>query len=990
MSHQLAPLIRDALDTFPAGATSAHEQLSRVDFAARITFALSAPAALADPAFQIQLPPSPGIGPLAEALQRIVGRSTNRSCSSIAQIGLTLLSTQLPLSRPDLRTIDGLRNYLFHGGGPPSDAQRATSTLASAFRTAVDELLQVLSSALIDITPGSAGEPSRLSLRWETSTYDLSPLLAISPASSAAMVFSRLTSSFVVLNAATGEPRQQFLRADYEQMLRRLFRAKASDTLGSDFTQAAIEDFEGFREPGSSLSYLNDQEGVLVSWVHADGRTASPRQDRLRVGPDNAWQWQDGVVWKGYTALLRVLATWPMLTHRLSSILDERVRQAKSAENALLPLPNGVQPPFVAPTVRMRLSADKARLPLQDFALHLDSDVQANRGTTYLYFVHAEAGAGKTTALMYMAQVRAHELATRTAEEDVPQPLFLYVSARGNVLENLDQAINAAVAETRLLTSASVRALCRNGLIIPIIDGFDELVGSATYADALASLRPWLTGLGGRGVMLVSARSSYFVSLYEDSIRRETNRDISVRHHIVELDRWLPQQRDRYIKACGIPAHSLDALTEDERELLTLPFFSRACVVHLLSDKPLDGGGLLGVLIHNYVEREQRKLQSVSGESLIAASELQGMFAELAGYMMENSTREVALADLHLVAETSIGTGAGLAPELRNRLVALCGLDVQGEGDRRFRFSHEVFLDFFFGTYVGRELRVDRVRRLQHILKSSQLTASAARVALAVGTVSSDLLAALADGAADAAGSPLRSNLGLFWTATLAGKGVLDPKVTVKDAEFPSTIRLSQSGAAEAMLFEGCAFGAISLLGPPARQAIFRDCSFREIRMEGDGSRYAFADCSIDVVSTRRDYAETPDTVNDALRKSGATVQDWAEEQKAGGGSDLPKMARMFLGKMNSRVEMSIVVGTDGLPEEDPRLGWISRHSGFWLAFLRALEEHRLGYRVRINAGGPEKSRVRLDVRPAAILEPDDTMPNVREFWNALRRGQYD
>jgi hypothetical protein len=974
-NYDASSLITTTISSYIASAASVHEQIAKIDFVTRLTLALSAPGALSRT--NLQIPPIPGLGALQEMLEQVKEHAQVAPFLTIAEAGLRLLATPLPLNDQDLRSVYRLRNYLFHGGALPESSVSASiaSSLTSAISECSANIALALSGARINSTP-ITDNLSSATLDTGGLEYDLFPLLAVSPASNSALVFSRVTSGLISFSAPKYESRNTVPRSCCEDKLRRLFKPQRStDTLIADFTQAALDDLEGFRERGTSITYVVEADGVYIRWEHASGRDTVVRQDQLRIGPDNAWQWHDGSSWKGYSEFLRYLANWPILTRRFANLLHERTSDARESENVLLPLPEGIQPPFVPPSVTVaQIGLEKKEYTLDKFTERLDDDVLANRGTTYLYFVHAEAGAGKTTALLKTAQTRADNCAA--GEKTLP--IFLYVSARGNVLENLDQAVDAAVAETHLLTSTSVRALCRNGLIIPIIDGFDELVGSPTYADALAALRPWLQSLGGRGVLVVSARSNYFMSLYQESIRKETNSDISVTHLIAELDRWRPEQRDNYLKSCGVEEAQLRRLPPSELEMLRLPFFARASVSHLLSAALNPAEGLVRNLMRGYVEREQGKLQGPAGETIVTAVDLENFFEELAANMMEENIREVPFDDLIFYAQISMGE---MSADVKNRLVALCGLDVR-EG-RRFRFMHEIIMDFFFGRRVGHKLNAEDTADLQRILNRSHLTAGAARVAVDMWKPKPSLLLALMKPKAGPVGvAPLKANLGTLWREVFS-LGQPLRMINIEEVQF-SRLEISNRGL-NSLTFTKCDFSSVTILNLEMPKLRFVDCNFQELQLVGSGKDLSFEKCLVDLVLTTipRTYAEDPDEVIEALRKTGAQVI--ARSYSAvGSASETVRRAEFFLEKINRRADLSIVINEWRLPEDASRFGWIIRNQEDWLKFLEALEANKLVSLEHFNAGGPPKRRFRWAVQPMDILNRNSTEPRIRGFWEAL------
>jgi predicted NACHT family NTPase len=134
----------------------------------------------------------------------------------------------------------------------------------------------------------------------------------------------------------------------------------------------------------------------------------------------------------------------------------------------------------------------------------INQAISQQTGRTKVIFLKGDAGSGKTTLLQHLTLDSAANYSNAGFQ-------FLFVSAQGRALSNIKDAL---AAETQSLKSAftyeAVIPLTRHGLIVPIIDGFDELLGAIGYGDAFASLREFLDKLQGDGVVVVSARSSFY------------------------------------------------------------------------------------------------------------------------------------------------------------------------------------------------------------------------------------------------------------------------------------------------------------------------------------------------------------------------------------------------------------------------------------------------------------------------------------------------
>jgi hypothetical protein len=109
----------------------------------------------------------------------------------------------------------------------------------------------------------------------------------------------------------------------------------------------------------------------------------------------------------------------------------------------------------------------------------------AEEGTsTQLLFLKGDAGAGKTTLLRETTRLQAERYLAGESEF-----LFLYVPAQGRELSNLRDAIAGELGDLRAVFSyEAVPSLARQGVLVPVIDGFDEMLGTAGYSGAFSSL----------------------------------------------------------------------------------------------------------------------------------------------------------------------------------------------------------------------------------------------------------------------------------------------------------------------------------------------------------------------------------------------------------------------------------------------------------------------------------------------------------------------
>ena len=234
---------------------------------------------------------------------------------------------------------------------------------------------------------------------------------------------------------------------------------------------------------------------------------------------------------------------------------------------------------------------------------------------TRVVMVTGDAGAGKTHVLQEFVRLQAEYYVRGQTEK-----LLLYVDAQGRALSRLNEALATELQDLKVnLTYHSVSVLARLGILIPVIDGFDELLGVSGYDDSFSSLAGFLNELEGEGQMCASARSVY----YEDEFLTRvdtTGENQSWKLASVQVCNWKEEDRRQYLNELQNAKSLSDADAENLREkvweafgnenadLASKPlFFTR--VVGLIERNPEFSGGsdLLRSVVREYLSREQKE-----------------------------------------------------------------------------------------------------------------------------------------------------------------------------------------------------------------------------------------------------------------------------------------------------------------------------------------------------------------------------------------------
>lgn len=342
-----------------------------------------------------------------------------------------------------------------------------------------------------------------------------------------------------------------------------------------------------------------------------------------------------------------------------------------------------------------------------------------NDVATRVVMVTADAGAGKTYVLK--------ELVRRYADDyrhGRTRRLLLYVNAQGRSLARLNEALATELQDLKVgLTYHSVATLTRLGILVPVIDGFDELLGVSGYDDAFSSLAGFLDQLEGEGQLLASARSVY----YEEEFLARAGRvsatgDQRWSHVPVRVLEWSDDDQrlylDQWVADRGLTDEASEQLRrrvwtifdDGHEELAKKPlFFAR--VVELLRNNPEFSAGddLLQALVREYLSRERKeKLLDRQSGSLLTEEQFERLMCELAQEMWNQETRELDSRSVREVAEFFVESedlSEAAKQSVVERMPALAFLAQSEESLRsgEISFEHELFFFYFLARSIVSE-----------------------------------------------------------------------------------------------------------------------------------------------------------------------------------------------------------------------------------------------------------------------------------------------
>jgi hypothetical protein len=333
---------------------------------------------------------------------------------------------------------------------------------------------------------------------------------------------------------------------------------------------------------------------------------------------------------------------------------------------------------------------------------------------TSFVMVTGEAGAGKTSVLKELVRRQADKYVRGQADF-----VYLYIDAQGRALARFNEALATELNDLRVsLPIYAVAPMVKLGLIVPVIDGFDELLGVGGYDDAFSSISSFVEELRGMGALVASARSTY----YEQEFLARANRAAQFGEHSwrllsVVVKAWGSKEREDFVaKKAGGDKDAQKALSQKLNKVFSgenLPLGQKPLFVvrvgeFLSKGEDLSGEGrLLEQLVDAFLTREQsEKLKSKAGKPILTKDELRALCADFAEEMWNLGTRELdkvtvrELADLAMSESDATSADKAIVIE---RMPSMAFLQ-PGESQGSVSFEHELFFDLFLASRLAQKI----------------------------------------------------------------------------------------------------------------------------------------------------------------------------------------------------------------------------------------------------------------------------------------------
>ena len=487
---------------------------------------------------------------------------------------------------------------------------------------------------------------------------------------------------------------------------------------------------------------------------------------------------------------------------------------------------------------------------------------QRPAGTTTGLYVTSDAGEGKTTLIHHLARHQACRYKRKETDW-----LLVPIALGGRPFLRFDDVIIGTLVSRLRFPFLYYEAfvwLVRMGVLVPALDGFEEMFVEGQAGDAVSSLGNLMRMLDSQGTVLIAARNAYFeykrlqvqAPLF-DSIQGKQADFLRIRLSGWDRDRFIEYAAKHHVEG-GSLFDQVAARYGDSHPLLTRPVLANRLIQS--AAESADHTALIGALdgdrnrdferfVKTIIEREAReKWIDRSGEParpLLSILQHHELLADIALEMWISETA-VLKSDVFDYVVDLYAEHRMMEPHVTrqvSRRIRQHALIVATDYDS-FRFDHEEFYHYFLGEAVARMVARADTGGVRH----------AFRVARLPGFV----LGVAARGALrESGGRPFMDTLNVVCAIELRDS-------FIKDNAGDLAIRLIDAGDLGAVAIDRMSFSVDSLKSRDIHDATFRDCYFGRTDLASSTIR----DCSFE-----RCRFEQID-VSDMTRIHGASLRD--------------------------------------------------------------------------------------------------------------------
>jgi hypothetical protein len=556
-----------------------------------------------------------------------------------------------------------------------------------------------------------------------------------------------------------------------------------------------------------------------------------------------------GALWVEEGTSTQSAEAWIVRRIALLDILAERILDSVPVSDV-----------FVTPAAEM---LDRLDVSPTDKGTDVDDAVQALRdslnrrpaGMCSVLYITSDAGEGKTTLINESAREQARLF--RTHETDW---LLVPINLAGKPFLRFEDVIVASLMNQlrfqHLYFDAFIE-LVRMGIIVPALDGFEEVFVETADGDAVSSLGTLIRQLRGDGTLLIAARKAYFEfrSLEAQARLLDSLPNVEVAFSRLRLMRWGKDQFLHYCELSGLADgdHLYSEVTA--RVSADHPLLTRAVLVRRLVEiaksqsdysfvaaiRPESDAFFLR-FIDQILDREANEKWidkfNEPPKPLLDVKEHHLLLSYIAEEMWTSKKSVLSGEMLESLAEIfceSYGKSPIVTRQVRERLKQHALIISSGVGHRDFSFDHDNFREFFLGEQLGIYLLNRQTSDIRKLLRIDLLPAwtldSAASAIEDANADAYETLNALLDAAkTEGPSSYIRENAGGIVIRLLERTG--DRNITVQDLMFP--VDSLQGRKLQGVTWKRCYFRSTSLASADLTRCRFDECEFERIDVENN------------------------------------------------------------------------------------------------------------------------------------------------------------
>ena len=617
---------------------------------------------------------------------------------------------------------------------------------------------------------------------------------------------------------------------------------------------------------------------------------------------------------------------------------------------------------------------------------------QRPAGTSTGLYVTSDAGEGKTTLIHHLARHQAQQYKAKNTDW-----ILVPIALGGRPFLRFDDVIIGTLVNTLRFPFLYYDAfvwLVRLGVIVPALDGFEEMFVEGQAGDAVSALGNLMQLLDSRGTILIAARSAYFEykSLRAQAALFDSMGSRRADFARIHLSRW---DRQRFISyATKRDFSDGDVLFRQVAERLKdehHPLLTRAVLVRRLLDVASNGSDREDLLenvsadndrffdrfIETIIEREARlKWIDRAGEpagALLTLRQHHELLSDLALEMWDNETAVLKAAmfddvvDLYAEARE---IGSRIVDQIRRRIRQHALIAVADDERDSFRFDHEEFYHYFLGEAVARTIGAGTIADVRRIFRIARLPDIAIQVAarLILGDHPSweSSITTLNDACSiEPSASFVRDNAGNL-SMRLVNRAVIKGRLHLRRMSFP--VDALKSACIRDVDFYDCYFQRTSLFHSMILSCSFDECQFEQLDFS-ETRRIAesqLRDCEVFSVLRNADESAVfaPSSVDRVLRQYGFQIPDVEIKREDDPEEELDQDRSLILTERMCRAFFR----STGVNEDTFRKRLGKDANTFFREVLPVLEKYKVVKQVEYEGAGQQR-RFQLGVSLRDVQE---------------------